>query len=84
MDYNEVILDGLHWNKNLPHAIEAFFGTGDLAKHQHEMFLKEFGLTAEQAPLCPRCLPAKALPEPKEQSTATSHAMYQHISALSY
>merc|ERR1712070_432104 len=49
MDYNEIILDGMFWNANLPDAIEAFFGTGKTAKEQHRLYLEEYHLTAHQA-----------------------------------
>ena len=49
--YNEVIVDGRHWTDHLPHTIEAFFGTGALAREQHSAFLREFGLSSDQVPL---------------------------------
>ena len=49
--YNEVVVDGLHWTEHLPDTIEAFFGTGDLARTQHRAFLREYGLSAQQVPL---------------------------------
>ena len=51
MDYNEIIVDGPHWNDHLPNAIEAFFGYGELSREQHRMYLDEFSLTPEQVPL---------------------------------
>ena len=50
-DYNEILVDGDHWNAHLPAAIEAFFGDGMMARSAHQHFLDEFGLTSEQVPL---------------------------------
>ena len=51
VDYNEILIDGSHWNAHLPDAIEAFFGSGDLARQQHQRFLERYQLTASQVPL---------------------------------
>ena len=49
MDYNEIIVDGEHWNAHLPQTIEAFFG-GALARKQRHEFMQTFGLSPEHAP----------------------------------
>ncbi|KAL1498856.1 hypothetical protein AB1Y20_013381 [Prymnesium parvum] len=51
MDYNEIILDGAHWNDHLPGTIEAFFG-GEKARRQRETFLQAFPqLSPSEVPL---------------------------------
>jgi len=60
IDYNEIVVDGAHWTQNLPHNIEAFFSSGDhgkarkndiVAREQHQRFLEEYGLGADEVPL---------------------------------
>ena len=51
LDYNEIIVDGPHWTRHLPMAIEAFFGTGTLARSQRDEFLSAFNLTRDRVPL---------------------------------
>ena len=49
---NEIVVDGFHWNENLPHAIDAFLTSGDSRTARvHAMFLSAYGLTEEQVPL---------------------------------
>ena len=53
--YNEVVIDGLYSNRNLPSSIEAFVASpGDnvgLLRRTHQNFLDEYGLSAHQVPL---------------------------------
>ena len=53
--YNEVVLDGLGWNRALPRGIEAFVAVpGDdeaAVGATHRRFLAEFGLSASEVPL---------------------------------
>ena len=50
MDYNEIVVDGQHWNDHLPDAIEAFFG-GSKARENRRAFAKHFGLAEDDVPL---------------------------------
>ena len=51
MDYNEIVIDGRHWNQHLPDTIEAFFG-GQKAREQRASFLAAFPqLTEDDVPL---------------------------------
>ena len=52
-DYNEILVDGRHWASRLPDVIEAFFGDthATLAKEQHALFLREYGLSSDDVPL---------------------------------
>jgi len=53
--YNELVLDGLYSNRNLPHSIEAFvLSPGDnvaLVRESHQAFLRIYRLTARDVPL---------------------------------
>ena len=53
--YNEIVIAGLSYNRNLPRAIEAFVvgGNDDVVKARavHRRFLDAFGLTAADVPL---------------------------------
>jgi hypothetical protein len=56
--YNELILDGVSWQDNLPHTIEAVFwphyandGQRKHARDVHSKFLQRYGLTWQQVPL---------------------------------
>ena len=50
MDYNEILIDGTYWVEHMPYAIDAFVGDSELAREQHQRFLNEYGLSAEQVP----------------------------------
>jgi len=50
-NYNEVILDGFHWNKHLPYSIEAVITTGPEVNAWYRDFLNAYGLTPESIPL---------------------------------
>lgn len=53
--YNEIVIDGLAYNRNLPRGVEAFVlgTTDDLAKARevHQRFLGAYGLSAVEVPL---------------------------------
>ena len=53
--YNEVVIDGLAYNRNLPRTVEAFvLGSNDdvtKARAVHGRFLEAYGLTAADVPL---------------------------------
>ena len=46
MDYNEIVVDGAHWNQHLPDTVEAFFG-GEKAREQRRTFLEAFPQLSE-------------------------------------
>ena len=50
MDYNEIPVEGRHWNAHLPTTIEAFFG-GATAMATRDEFLERFDLAAHEYPL---------------------------------
>jgi len=50
MDYNEIPVDGRHWNAHLPTTIEAFFG-GAKARAARAEFIERFGLDPHEYPL---------------------------------
>jgi len=53
--YNEVILDGGHYLRNLPYSIEAFYYTSDETSNHvwraHQAFLKAYSIPASRVPL---------------------------------
>jgi len=49
-DYNEVVVEGDHWNAHLPLTIEAFFGDS-LARTTRDQFLTRYNLNAVDVPL---------------------------------
>lgn len=55
MTYNEIVLDGIHSNKQLPKSIEAFVvSDGDkleTVKRMHAAFLRQYSLQASVVPL---------------------------------
>ena len=50
MDYNEIPVEGRHWNAHLPTTIEAFFG-GAKARAARAEFIERFGLDPHEYPL---------------------------------
>ena len=52
--YNEFLIHGLVWDRNLPHSIEGFLtskGDGMVSSRAHADFLKKYGVSAEDYPL---------------------------------
>ena len=55
--YNEFIIDGVAWNTQLPHSIDAFLSgqPGSIGAHEasqaHAAFLKAYGLSHDDVPL---------------------------------
>ena len=52
MTYNEFLVDGNVWERNLPLSIEAFMSsrTGDVER-THAQFLRAYGITSDDVPL---------------------------------
>ena len=49
--YNELVYGHEEWNSHLPHTIEAFVGTGALAREQRRGFIDAYGLRDDEVPL---------------------------------
>ena len=51
--YNEFLIDGLEWDKDLPETIEGFLNSrnDDSAERAHSKFLSAYGLSSDQVPL---------------------------------
>ena len=50
INYNEIVVDGRHWNAHLPTTIEAFFG-GAMARAARAEFLVRYALDPDDYPL---------------------------------